>query len=229
MQNNIQTNIQLGKLIITGLPIGNYADISPRALDTLKNAQLILCEDTRESNILLLNFGIQQKKLISYIGSYNTAINSAKRAINDGIDVVLICDRGMPCISDPGASIVNILRKNGAKIVCVPGPSAVTTAFAMTGYTGSFIFHGFLPRKEGEIRKLLVQLLALDYNIIFFESPIRLENTLKIFAQIIPEREITLARELTKTYEQILQFQISECEKYKQNFKGECVLIIKGT
>ncbi len=216
-----------GKLILVGVPIGNYDDLSPRGLSILKSAKLILCEDTRESQKLLLNYGIQTK-LISYVGSTQSAVSSAKREIDAGNDIAFISDRGMPCISDPGANLVQSFRAIGVQVTCIPGASAATTAFALTGYSGPFVFHGFLGRKTNDIIKTAQKLAQLNYHTIFFESPLRMESTLEALSKVFIGNEITIARELTKTYEQVITCKIDDYAKYKINFKGECVIIIKA-
>lgn len=215
-----------GQCVIVGVPIGNYSDLSPRAAACLKSAGLVLCEDTRESGKLLLNLGVQTR-CISYIGSFNAAMLAAKKEMENGNDVALISDRGMPCISDPGADIIKHFRLHGFHITCIPGASAATTAFALTGYAGPFIFHGFLPRKRGDIIKVADKLRDLNYHIIFFEAPNRVLETLTILSSIFPGHEVTLARELTKTYQEVLQFKIEDAPKHEAHFKGECVIIIK--
>lgn len=215
--------VKKGSLILVGVPIGNIDDISPRAIECLKKQEIILCEDTRASSILFMNFSIQAR-LISHVGSYHHAITKASEQIESGKDIALVCDRGMPCISDPGASIVSHFRERNIKIECIPGASALTTAFSMTGYTGGFIFHGFLPRKPGAILKIANTLKDLDYNIIFFESPIRIKNTLILLKTAYADRSITIARELTKKYESIVQGTIDEVLKHE--ILGECVIVI---
>lgn len=212
-------------LTIVGLPIGNFDDFSSRGLNALKECDLILCEDTRSAIILMKNFNLLDKELISYVGSWNKAIATAEKTFALGKKVALICDKGMIGVCDPGAKVVAHFRKSGVLIDCVPGPSAATTAFALSGYFGSFIFHGFLPRKKNDTVKLIEQLSQLPYNLIFFESPLRLNESLSTIAKTLPGIEITIARELTKTYQEVLQGKIEDFINHE--FKGECVLIIK--
>jgi 16S rRNA (cytidine1402-2'-O)-methyltransferase len=218
---------QYGKLVIIGSHIGNIYDFPHRGLKFFEKTNLVLCEDTRETSKTLSDFGIQAK-LISYVGSFDSAITHAKKAIFEGYNVALMCDRGMPCISDPGAKIIALFRSMNVDITCIPGPSSVTVAFALTGYSGPFIFHGFLPRKKGDILKIANKIGDLGYNIIFFESAIRLLETLKVLSSVFVDREVTIARELTKVYEEIIQDKIENIINKNQIFKGECVLIIKG-
>lgn len=217
-----------GKLIIVGSPIGNKYDFCARGLKFLKEVPLILCEDTRETSKLLLEFGVEAK-FISYVGSFYSAIANAKRLIFEGQDIALVCDRGMPCISDPGASVIAHFRAMNINITCIPGPSAVTVAFALSGYAGSFIFHGFLPRKKGDILKVAQKISNLPYHLIFFESPIRLLDSLTILSNVFPGREVTIARELTKVHEEIIQDKIENIINSNKVFKGECVFIIKSS
>ena len=204
------------------MPIGNIDDLSKRAFQTLQQCDLVLCEDTRETNKFLSNFSLNLN-LVSYIGNKNAA-NKALALLRQGANVGVICDRGMPCISDPGSDLVKFFRAHGIEIDCIPGPSSITTAFALSGYHGGFIFHGFLPRNENAVLKIAESLVNLNYNIIFFEAPFRMQETLKLLAQVFQNRNITIAKDLTKTYQKIYQGKIEEF--LNTNFQGECVLII---
>lgn len=208
-----------GVLYIIGVPIGNYSDITFRALNTLKLVDLVICEDTKETKKLLDNFLIR-KDLVSYIGSniYEKVFNLLK----SGKDVALVSDRGMPCISDPGAEVIQYFRKINANIIIIPGVSAPITAFALIGLKGGFNFHGFLPKKKGDIINIINNLTNKNY--IFFESPYRIKKTLTIFREYLPERIIYIARELTKTYEELL-IGTSE-ELLTKEIQGEIVLIL---
>jgi len=218
------TKKKSGSLVIIGMPIGNFDDLTPRALSGLKNCSLVLCEDTRASMVFFKYFGITAP-LVSYVGNYDKSIKMAVAETQNGLNVGLICDRGMVGISDPGAKVVAHLRKENIKIECMPGVSSLTTAFSLSGYFGSFIFHGFLPRKKNETTELLKHLGTLDYNLVFFESALRLQKSLEIFDEILPGREITIARELTKPYEEIIQGYPKDLKNLE--LKGELVLILK--
>jgi len=215
----------MSKLVLVGLPIGNYEDCSIRIINFLKKVPLIICEDTRVIKHLLLNLGIECD-VISYVSSNELAFRKAIKFINARKDVAFVSDRGMPCISDPGAKVVEQFRSLKIKVECLPGPSAPVMAFALTGYSGGFVFHGFLPRKKSEILKIAAKLATIPYHIIFFEAPFRLQKTLEILSEPFAERQVTIARELTKPYEEIIQGKIEEV--VKREFQGECVLIIKG-
>lgn len=212
-----------GRLYLIGTPIGNYNDITYRALEILKKVDLLLCEDIRETSKLLDNFLIK-KELISYIGSSNLAYKKTQDLINIGKNVGLVSDRGMPCISDPGADFIRYFRNLKFEIEIIPGVSAVTTAFTLAGKNGGFYFYGFLPKKKNSIKSLIIDLLKLETTLIFFESPYRIKNTLKIISEIIPNKEIQIMREMTKTYKEHL---VGTAKELMVNeIKGELVLII---
>lgn len=215
-----------GQFYIIGTPIGNFEDISYRAIKVLKTLDYIMCEDTRETKYILSHFNIDAK-CIAYNSKTQESIDFAENKLKEGKSIGFVSDRGMPTISDPGSRLISELKNREIKyITCIPGPSSITTAFALSGYSGNFIFQGFLPRKESQILKLAEQLNSLeDYNIIFFESPIRLQKTLKILSTVFSERKLTLCKDLTKTFEKV-------CEKsweaaIKDDYKGEHVIIIK--
>ncbi len=211
----------MAKLTIVGMPIGNFEDITLRCLAKLKTAQLILCEDTRETSKALSFFGIQAN-LVSYIGSYDKAISLMKSLIAQNQDVILVSDKGMPCISDPGTKIINIARKMNIGIECLPGVSAVTTAYALTGYSKGYAFYGFVNLIK--LKEILS--LSLNLNLIFYESAIRLPKFLNAIHQINENIEITLCKDLTKKYQDIKQGKIVDF--INENFQGEFVIIIKN-
>lgn len=211
----------MGSLYLVGVPIGNYDDFTFRGLRILKEVALILCEDTRETKKLLDNFLIKNR-LLSYVASEKGCFECALSLLRQGKDVALVSDRGMPCVSDPGADFVLACRDFGVEVKVVPGVSAVTSAFAVTGLKGGFCFHGFLPKSKGDILKILKNLS--DTNHIFFESPYRLKKTLSIIASEMPEKIVYVVREMTKTYEEVLVGKAQEL--LDKEIKGEIVLII---
>lgn len=211
-----------GKVFLIGVPIGNYKDITFRALESLKEVSLLLCEDTRETKKLLDDFLIN-KDLISYVGSHDFALKKSLELLKNGESVGIVSDRGMPCVSDPGADLVKFFQFLQVDIKVIPGVSSVTSAFVLTGLKGSFYFAGFLPKKESAIIKEVTNLLSLSTNLIFFESPYRIKKTLASLAKIL-DREIFILRELTKTYEEILIG--TPTELLEKNIQGEIVIII---
>lgn len=209
-----------GVLYLIGVPIGHYDDLTFRALKILQTVDLILCEDTRETKKLLDNFFIKNN-LISYISSSNYLVKVLE-ILNNGGDVGFVSDRGMPCISDPGADIVRYLRELNFHISIIPGVSSITTAFALTGLKGGFFFHGFLPKTKGNMLKIFQKLTKTNH--IFLESPYRIYKTLKILEECYPESIIYIVRELTKTYEEILIG--TSKELLEKEIKGELVLVL---
>jgi 16S rRNA (cytidine1402-2'-O)-methyltransferase len=213
-----------GEFFLVGVPIGNIDDFSFRAIKTLQSCNYIVCEDTRETKFILSHFDIKAT-LIPYTPRNPNTLEGVLNLLSSGKNLAFVCDRGMPCISDPGSSLVRDLKSKGVRIHCIPGPSSVTTAFSLSGYSGGFIFHGFLPRKTSEIIEICKNLCDLDYNIVFFEAAVRLNKTLETFSDIFGDRNITIARELTKPFEEIIQGSAIELKNIQ--FKGECVVIIK--
>jgi len=220
-----------GILYICGTPIGNLEDITLRALDILKKVELIAAEDTRHT-----------KKLLNYY-QINTPVtsyyeyNKFKKApyliekIKSGQKIALVSDAGMPGISDPGYVLINLALKNNVKVIPIPGVSALTTALVVSGLpTDKFIFEGFLPRKSTERKKYFKNIENEERTIIFYEAPHRLKRALKDMLDIWGDREITVARELTKSYEEMLRGKLSEVinEINRREIKGEITLVVQG-
>ena len=220
-----------GQLILIGTPIGNLSDFSPRAREALEQCDFIAAEDTRVSSHLLNHFGIK-KPLVSYF-EHNKAERGRQICdrIQSGETAVLVTDAGMPAISDPGEDLVALCRKEGITVTCCPGPTAVTTALALSGLpTRRFTFEGFLSTDKKERREHLQSLKDERRTMVFYEAPHKLENTLKDFADTFGDREIVLARELTKLHEEVvlttvLQALSSLTEKQP---RGEYVLVLAG-
>jgi 16S rRNA (cytidine1402-2'-O)-methyltransferase len=220
-----------GTLYIVSTPIGNLEDITLRALSILKEVDLIAAEDTRHTSILLKHFGIQ-KPLTSYFeGNELRKREWIISRLNQGDQVALVSDAGTPGISDPGFRLIQIAIENQIPIVPIPGPSAVIAALSVSGLpTDSFLFKGFLPHKSKKRKDLLKQLAEIKETLIFYESPHRLNETLKDILDILGDREIVLTRELTKIYEEILRGKVSEVQKQTgtRKLKGEITLVVEG-
>ncbi|WP_068470133.1 16S rRNA (cytidine(1402)-2'-O)-methyltransferase [Candidatus Protochlamydia phocaeensis] len=215
-------------LYLVATPIGNLADITLRALEVLKACDYILCEDTRHSLVLLKHYEIH-KPLKSY-HKFNEA-SQAENLLADlqaGKEICLISDAGTPGISDPGAALVKLCIEHGIPITAVPGPCAAIQALCCAGLpTDRFQFWGFLPRKEGELRQAILSILSYPGTTICYESPHRLIDTLKMIALLQPERQLVLARELTKKFEEFVRGQaqvLLERWEHAQP-KGEMVLL----
>ena len=193
----------MGILYVVGTPIGNLDDISKRVLDTLNNVDLIACEDTRTSGILLKHFNIN-KKTVSYHkfnekGKSGSLINDLK----DGKNIALITDAGCPCISDPGYILVNECVKNNIEVIAIPGPSAVITSLMASGMdTSSFSFYGFLDRENKKIKETLLKINNDESNLkVIYESPKRLIKTLELIRDTLNNPNICICNDLTKKFE----------------------------
>ncbi len=220
-----------GILYICGTPIGNLEDITLRALKILKKVKLIAAEDTRHTKKLLNHYQINTK-----VSSYYE-YNKFKKApylveiLKNGQDIALVSDAGMPGISDPGYVLVNLALKNNIKIIPVPGVSALLTALVVSGLpTDKFVFEGFLPRKIKERKRYFRSIENEERTVIFYEAPHRLKRALKDMLEIWGDREIVIARELTKKYEEIIRGKLSQIltEISTMEIKGEITLVVQG-
>lgn len=218
-----------GKLYIVSTPIGNLEDITLRALRTLKEVDLIACEDTRITRKILSHYQIS-KPLVSYFQQNQLfRIPYLLGKLKEGKSIALVSDAGTPGISDPGFFLIKEVIKEGIKIVPIPGASAVITALVVSGLpTDDFIFLGFLARKKGKIVKELTSASQLKKTIVFYESPYRIKRTLEIIREILPETSVVLARELTKKFEEILRGTPENLLKQIENrqLKGEIIVVL---
>jgi len=218
-----------GTLYIVGTPIGNLKDITLRAIETLKSVDLIAAEDTRHTKILTSHYGIE-KPLTSFFE--HNKITKGEYLIDQlkqGKNVALVSDAGMPGISDPGFSIINLAIKNNIEITAIPGPTALVTALVLSGKpSDKFIYEGFLPVKSGSRKNRLKALSSEKRSIIIYESPHRIIRTLEDILEVLGDREIACARELTKKFEEIKRDKVSlVLDFYKKNKpKGEFVIVI---
>lgn len=217
-------------LYIVATPIGNLADISPRAVQTLREAAWIACEDTRQTRKLLEHFSIPART-VSY-HEHNEAERSEEllRRLEAGESVALVSDAGTPLISDPGYRLVKKAVGRGIPVVPIPGPTAAMAALSASGLeTDRFYFGGFLPRKSGERRRMLERLKGLDATLIFHEAPHRLLECLRDVAAVLGDCQVVVARELTKVHEEFLRgtpAQVCAELKRRGNVRGEITLLI---
>lgn len=220
-----------GILYICGTPIGNLEDITIRALKILKEVKLIAAEDTRHTKILLIHYQINTK-----VTSYHE-YNKFKKApylveiLKNGQDIALVSDAGMPGISDPGYVLINLALNNNIKIIPIPGVSALITALVVSGLpTDKFVFEGFLPRKIKERKRYFKSIKNEERTIIFYETPHRLKRALKDMLEILGDRKIVIARELTKKYEEIIRGKLNLVlsEINTKEVKGEITLVVQG-
>ena len=223
--------LQPGTLYLVATPIGNLEDITLRALRTLKECDVVAAEDTRRTGLLLKHFEIS-KPLLSYF-----QFNEAKRSeeilerLRHGEKVALVTDAGSPGISDPGERVVKAAIAKGFRVEAIPGPSALVAALTASGLpTDEFHFIGFLPHKSGQRRKMLEGLKILRSTLVIYESPYRVEKLLAELQELYPNRQVVLARELTKKFEEYLRGTSAELlQLFKQRaVRGEFVVLIQG-
>lgn len=195
-----------GTIFVVATPIGNLADFSPRAVETLRSVSCIACEDTRHTRRLLDRYGIDTPLLSYHEHNEEERSSELLERIRQGESIALVADAGTPLISDPGFRLVRKAVEAGVRVVPVPGPSAVMAALSAAGLeTDRFYFGGFLPRKQTERRKLLQQLAALEATLVFFEAPHRILQSLEDIDAVLPGRPVVIARELTKIHEEFLR------------------------
>jgi len=222
---------KFGILYVVSTPIGNLSDITLRAIETLKQVDLIAAEDTRHSGILLKNYSITTP-LTSY-HDFNKQKKGPEliQQILSGRSVALVSDAGTPGISDPGYLLIKLAIENQIQIVPIPGPAAFISALVVSGLpTDKFSFEGFLPNKPQKRRRRLEELAQEKRTLIFYESPYRLLKFLEEVRQILGDRRVCVARELTKKFEEIKRGTVSEVLGYFQQgkIKGELVIVVEG-
>lgn len=222
-----------GKIYLVATPIGNLSDISMRAIETLKNADIIACEDTRNTIRLLNHFEIKGH-LTSY-HEYNKIDKAYElcEKVKEGKNIAFVSDAGMPAISDPGYELVDIAYKEGLEVTVVPGASAVVSALAISGISSRrFAFEGFLPADKNEKKEILTELSQESRTLILYEAPHRLLKTLKELFEYMGNRNIAIVREITKLHEEVLRGKladiIADYESEKIAIRGEYVLVIEG-
>tara|TARA_Y100001970_G_scaffold290264_1_gene423271 strand:+ start:3345 stop:4190 length:846 start_codon:yes stop_codon:yes gene_type:complete len=213
-------------LYIVSTPIGNLNDITLRAVEVLKNSDLILCEDTRHSSKLLKH--LKLKKKTSSFHKYNEKkeLNKVIRTLKEGKILSLISDAGTPSLSDPGMLLVNECVKNDIKIFPIPGPSAITSAMSVSGFNQEFLFFGFLPKTENDLINTLEKLKNLDFSLIFFLPGKKINFYLNAFKKKFGDRKILIAREMTKINETFYRDEIKDIPLFKNMLKGELTVII---
>lgn len=226
MKNNAE-----GKLFLVSTPIGNMDDITKRAIEVLKNSDLIACEDTRRTLKLLKKYDIN-RPLESYF-DYNKEKKTPYLLglLDKGKSVALVSDSGTPCISDPGFYLVKKVIEKGYKLFTVPGPSSILSALILSGLpTDRFVFEGFLPKKRGKRKARITQLKEEERTTIIFESPFRILSLLKELKEILGERKISVSRELTKVYEETTRGNLSDLINQLEGKKpkGEFIIVLEG-
>ena len=213
-------------LYLVSTPIGNLKDITLRAIEILKKSEYILCEDTRISQNLLKKYEIKGKLISNHKFNEKKNVSKIIELFNDSSIISLISDAGTPCISDPGAILVNECIKNNIKVVPVPGASAVSSALSISGFSEKFFFYGFFPEKKGEIKKILEVTSKINSSLIFFISAKKMNKIVPLLKEHFFDRKIVICREISKLYEEFIRLDIDKLELFKKDLKGELTLVI---
>ena len=219
----------MGTLYVVATPIGNLEDLGPRALRTLREVDLIACEDTRRARILLARFGVATPVTSYFEHNKLQKGRHLLKLLAEGRSIALVTDAGTPGVSDPGFLLVKEARAAGARVVPVPGPSAVIAALSAAGVPADrFVFEGFLPAKPGRRLNRLKALRDLDMTVVLYESPHRLLRTLEAIEQVFGDAELVVARELTKQFEEIATASAGELIRHfkERGVRGEFTLVI---
>jgi len=218
-------------LYIIATPIGNLKDITLRAIDVMKEIDIIYCEDTRKTAILLDYYQIKKKRISYNEHNRERRIPEVLRRIKMGEKVGFVCDSGTPAISDPGYKLIQSVIKEGLYYTYIPGPTSIISALILSGApTDSFIFEGFVPKKKGRRKKVIEEKKEEKRTIIFFESPKRLYDTLGMMFEILGDRKVSIVREITKIYEEVITDTLSKILNSLKNrtIKGEVVIVLWG-
>lgn len=221
-------------MYIVGTPIGNLSDFSPRGVETLKKVAIIAAEDTRQTKKLCQHYGIATPLISFYEHNERTRSPEIIERLKAGESIALVTDAGMPVVSDPGAFLIEEVHKAGIPVRVIPGPSAVISALAASGFRGErFRFEGFPPKKSAAMRRWLSRMAQEEIPVICFESPYRLIKTLGAIKGLLGEIPVVVARELTKLHEEVTRGSTSEVlARYTERPpKGECTIVFlpKGT
>ena len=225
MDKNKQQSINPG-LYLVSTPIGNMQDITLRALNILKKSDIILCEDTRRSGKLFSYFQIKNKLLPYHKFNEKKMSDKVINILKKNKIVSLISDAGTPAISDPGLILINKCIDENLTIYPIPGPSAVTSAFSVSGFGDQYLFYGFLTKKEKELEKVLKKLSDIDCSIIFFIPSSKINFYILKFKYFFSERKILIAKEMTKIHENFLRANITSIKTFPEDIKGELTVII---
>lgn len=220
-----------GTLYLVSTPIGNLGDLSERAKEILRLVDLVACEDTRTTGFLLHHFGIKKPLVSFHEYSRNKKTDFLISELLNGKNIALTSDAGTPLISDPGFPLIREAIEKGIKMEGIPGPSALVNALILSGFSCEpFSFYGFLPEKEKKRRDLLSQLKPINHTLIFYESPYRILKSLKDISEIMNTRRISVAREMTKKFEEVVRGSAEEIMQHfeKKPPKGEFVVVIEG-
>lgn len=219
-----------GTLTLVATPIGNMGDLSPRAVEALKGADLVVCEDTRHSGRLLGHHGISKPMLALFQGKERARTEAALKQLQEGQNVALITDAGTPAIQDPGFLLVRAAVEKGITVTAVPGPCAAVMALAISGLpTDRFLFEGFLPPKPGPRRRRIEAWKTIGCTVVIYESVHKIKRTLEDLEAVLGDVRIAVARELTKKFEEVIRGRVSEVRAVLEARppQGEFVVVIE--
>lgn len=216
-------------LYLVPTPIGNFDDMTFRSVEVLKNVDIIYCEDTRVTKVLLSHFDINTPLKSYHIFNESERLEEIINNLSNGLNIALVSDAGLPCISDPGFLISKHVIENDYNVVSLPGASASLTALIASGLPNEkFYFNGFLSSKQSQRIKQLEQLIDREETIIIYEAPHRITETLQDMYNVLGNRNVVIARELTKKYEEYIRGSLEEIVENVKELKGEIVLIVEG-
>jgi len=213
-------------LYCVATPIGNLGDITLRALETIKNSDLILCEDTRVSKKLLNKFKINKKLVSNHKFNENKNLNLILELLEKNKIISIVSDAGTPAISDPGRILINKCIEKNINIFSVPGPSAVSAAVAISGFSDKHLFCGFLPEKKIELNKLFNSISNINYSIVFFISPKKINKIVDLIKKYFFNRNILICREITKFHEEYIRSSVKNLSEISISTKGEVTVVI---
>ena len=225
MDKNKQQTVSPG-LYLVSTPIGNMEDITLRALNVLKKSDIILCEDTRRSGKLLSNFQIKSKLMPYHKFNEKKVSNKVIDFIKKNKIISLISDAGTPAISDPGMILVNKCIEEKLNVHPIPGSSAVTSAFSVSGFGDQYLFYGFLTKEENRLERVLKNLSNLDYAIVFFIPAPKINFYITKFKKYFLGRKIVIAKEMTKIHEEFIRSNVESIENFTESLKGELTIVL---
>ena len=227
VRNSKERNKEIKKgLYLVPTPIGNLEDITFRAIDILKKSHYILCEDTRISQILCKKYEIKSKLISNHKFNEKKNLPRIIEELKSGSIISLISDAGTPSVSDPGAILVNECIKNNISIIPLPGPSAVTSAISISGFSEKFFFYGFFPEKKKTLSEDLTNLAKLNSSIVFFVSPKKIKKIIPKIKEFFPSRKIVICREMTKYFEEFIYSDVDSLDLINFEKKGEFTIVI---
>ena len=213
-------------LYLVSTPLGNLKDITFRAIEVLKISDYILCEDTRVSKNLLEKYQIKSKLISNHKFNEKKNITKIIEYLKSGKIISLISDAGTPSISDPGSILVNVCIDNSIKIIPIPGPSAISTAVSISGFSDKFLFYGFFPEKKQQLTSELRRLSEFKNTLVFFVSPKKINRIIPEIKKNFSGRKIVFCREITKIYEEFIRKKVDELEIFEKEPKGEMTVVI---